>query len=73
MLGVSPAAAGTGVGRALVQRCVDRSRELGDESLVISSLPSMTNAHRLYERIGFERAPQRDWSPAPGVLGADAD
>jgi ribosomal protein S18 acetylase RimI-like enzyme len=68
MLGVSPAAAGAGVGSALVQRCLDRSGELGYERLVISSLPSMSSAHRLYERIGFQRAPERDWSPAQGVV-----
>lgn len=68
MLGVTPAAAGAGLGTALVQRCVDRSRELGYERVVISSLPTMTSAHRVYERMGFKRAPERDWSPAQGVL-----
>jgi hypothetical protein len=24
-------------------------------------------ARRLYARMGFERAPDRDWSPLPGV------
>jgi GNAT superfamily N-acetyltransferase len=68
MLGVSPEAAGAGLGTALVQRCVDRSRELGYERVVISSLPTMTVAHRVYERMGFKRAPERDWSPAHGIL-----
>jgi ribosomal protein S18 acetylase RimI-like enzyme len=27
----------------------------------------MTAAQRLYERLGFTRLPERDWSPAPGV------
>jgi hypothetical protein len=27
----------------------------------------MTAAHRLYERLGFHRLPERDWSPVPGV------
>ena len=27
----------------------------------------MTAAHRLYERLGFVRAPDRDWGPVPGV------
>ena len=27
----------------------------------------MRAAHRIYERVGFERAPERDWSPVPGV------
>lgn len=68
MLGVSPEAAGAGVGTALVESCAGRSKELGYESIVISSLPTMTSAHRIYERTGFKRAPDRDWSPAQGVL-----
>ena len=28
----------------------------------------MTTAHRVYERLGFTRAPEDDWSPEPGVL-----
>ena len=27
----------------------------------------MRAAHRLYERTGFRRLPERDWSPRPGV------
>jgi hypothetical protein len=27
----------------------------------------MSSAHRVYERHGFRRAPERDWSPVPGV------
>jgi hypothetical protein len=27
----------------------------------------MRTAHRLYARFGFVRAPERDWSPAPGI------
>ena len=27
----------------------------------------MKPAHRIYERLGFTRVPERDWSPRPGV------
>jgi hypothetical protein len=27
----------------------------------------MAAAHRLYERLGFTRLPERDWAPLPGV------
>jgi hypothetical protein len=33
----------------------------------MSSMDRMTPAHRLYERLGFTRAPEDDWSPVPGV------
>ena len=35
--------------------------------MVRPSLPVMRAAHRLYERAGFARAPERDWSPVAGV------
>lgn len=34
---------------------------------VISTDPRMQAAHRLYGRMGFVRAPERDWSPNDGV------
>ena len=35
--------------------------------VVCSSQPAMRAAHRVYERLGFRRAPERDWSPVPGM------
>ena len=67
MLAVDPAAQGRGVGLALVQHCLSRFREEGASAVVLSSLAEMTTAHRLYERLGFVRLPERDWSPLPGV------
>jgi ribosomal protein S18 acetylase RimI-like enzyme len=67
MLGVSPEARGLGVGTALSRHCIDRSRELGFNRVVMSSARSMKPAHRIYERLGFTRLPERDWSPRPGV------
>ena len=67
MLAVSPAARRRGVGEALAQLVLDRFRELGAHSIVLSSLAEMTSAHRVYERLGFRRLPERDWSPRPGV------
>ena len=67
MLAVAPQAQGRGVGEALARHCIDRFRESGATGVVISSTPGMTNAHRIYERLGFVRLPERDWSPAPDV------
>jgi ribosomal protein S18 acetylase RimI-like enzyme len=68
MLAVSPAARGRGVGRALVQHCLDRSREIGYAGVRMSTMDQMTAAHRVYERLSFARSPDDDWSPVPGVV-----
>ena len=67
MLAVDPAAQGHGVGEQLVRACVHEIATAGRSRVVLSSASNMTAAHRLYERLGFARAPARDWSPAAGV------
>lgn len=67
MLAVAPTAQGRGVGAALVKLTIDRFREVGAPGIVLSTLHEMSPAHRLYARHGFVRAPERDWSPVPGV------
>jgi ribosomal protein S18 acetylase RimI-like enzyme len=67
MLAVAPAARRVGVGEALAALAIDRAADHGARAMVLSSLPEMTGAHRLYERLGFARAPSRDWQPVPDV------
>ncbi|MFC5908290.1 GNAT family N-acetyltransferase [Streptacidiphilus monticola] len=67
MLAVSPGARGRGVGLLLVRAVLDRGRELGLSRIVMSTHKSMVFAHRIYDREGFVRTPDRDWSPVPGV------
>jgi ribosomal protein S18 acetylase RimI-like enzyme len=67
MLAVAPAAQGRGVGTALVSLVLERFRADGARAVVMSTLPVMMAAHRIYERAGFVRDPDRDWSPLPGV------
>jgi ribosomal protein S18 acetylase RimI-like enzyme len=67
MLGVAGRARGLGIGTALTERCIERSREQGLRRVVMSSATYMTTAHRIYERLGFTRLPDRDWAPIPGV------
>lgn len=66
-LAVAPEGRGRGVGEALVRHCLARASATGATSMVISTAEWMHPAHRLYRRLGFERAPQRDWSPRPDV------
>ena len=67
MLVVDPAARGRGIGELLVTTCIERARAAGKRRMVLSTDPRMTAAHRLYERLGFTRLPERDWSPIPGI------
>ena len=67
MLSVDPGAQGRGVGGALVRLCIDTARRTGQRAVALSSLTDMAAAHRLYGRLGFERTPDRDWQPVPGV------
>lgn len=67
MLAVHPSARGSGVGEALVHSCLDRAGTAGDQHLVLSTLDRMGAAGRLYERLGFGREAERDWSPVPGI------
>jgi ribosomal protein S18 acetylase RimI-like enzyme len=61
MLAVAPAASGRGVGEALVRRCIDEATSAGRTAMFIHSGSWMRGAHRLYDRLGFERRADRDW------------
>jgi ribosomal protein S18 acetylase RimI-like enzyme len=67
MLATLPAARGKGVASALVEECVRRSREAGCTAVRLSTQVPMATAQRVYERLGFTRTDERDWSPVPGM------
>jgi ribosomal protein S18 acetylase RimI-like enzyme len=66
-LSIAPGARGRGVGRALVEHCLERARSAGLTEVLLFSLKEMLPAHRLYTRLGFVRRPDLDWSPEPEV------
>jgi ribosomal protein S18 acetylase RimI-like enzyme len=67
MLAVSPKAQRRGIGELLVRECLDRARAGGARRIVISARDFVAGPLRLYDRMGFVRVPERDWSPVPGV------
>lgn len=67
MLVVDPSVQGRGIGELLVTECLQRARAAGKRRMVLSTGPAMHAAHRLYERLGFTRLPERDWAPVPGI------
>ena len=62
MLAVDPDVQRRGVGRLLTEACIERARSAGRGRIVLHSTPWMPAAHRLYESLGFVRAPERDES-----------
>jgi GNAT superfamily N-acetyltransferase len=61
MLAVDPAFRRRGIGAALVGWCVRRARESGRQRLFLHTTEPMTDAQRLYTRLGFSRAADLDW------------
>ncbi len=68
MLAVDPAGQGKGAGEALVRACLDRAMAEGKRAVFLHSTGEMATAHRLYERLGFRRVPERNWRPYPELL-----
>jgi predicted N-acetyltransferase YhbS len=60
MLAVDASARRRGIGAALVQRCVERTRDAGKRVVTLRTGSAFTAAQALYSALGFERDPHRD-------------
>jgi len=72
-LAVAPRRRGTGIGQALVRRCIQRAREIGAETLGIHTISLLTDAVSLYQRLGFVRCPEFDLRAADVFTSDNAD
>jgi GNAT superfamily N-acetyltransferase len=72
-LAVHPCMRGGGIGEALVRGCVERSRDVGAATLGIHTISLLTDAVRLYERLGFVRCPEFDLRAADIFPSEHAD
>ena len=61
---VDPAARGAGLGKALVEQCLVRSRDVGGAVLGIHTADFLSHAVRLYRAMGFVRCPEYDLAVA---------
>ncbi|MBD0318747.1 MAG: GNAT family N-acetyltransferase [Gemmatimonadetes bacterium] len=68
LLAVAPGARGAGVGQALVEECARRARLSGASELGLHTSESLRAAVRMYERMGFVRAPEFDFRPEGAEL-----
>jgi ribosomal protein S18 acetylase RimI-like enzyme len=67
MLAVDPGLQRRGAGVALSRACLDRARAERRRQVVLHSTRDNVVAQTLYQGLGFERAPDLDWSPVEGV------
>ncbi|GIG22354.1 hypothetical protein Cch01nite_30780 [Cellulomonas chitinilytica] len=61
MLAVAPEARGHGIAELLVTTALREAVASGARRVVLSTVDSMHAAQRLYRRLGFVPAPERDW------------
>jgi ribosomal protein S18 acetylase RimI-like enzyme len=65
---VRPAFRGKGVGMMLVEKLISDARSIGYTRMVLDTLPTMREAHKLYRQLGFREIPAYWKNPIPGVL-----
>lgn len=63
MLAVNPEYRSKGIGKALVQHCIDRARQQSYEFIGLHTGSFMKDAISLYEKMGFTRVPDLDFIP----------
>ena len=61
MLAVDEAARGRGIANLLMEECETLAKAQGVKGVVLCTEPDMYAAHRLYQRRGYVRQPDRDW------------
>jgi ribosomal protein S18 acetylase RimI-like enzyme len=67
LLAVAPEFRGRGLGRALTEECLRRTRARGVPTVGLHTTELMAVARAMYERMGFLRVPEYDFHPAPGI------
>jgi ribosomal protein S18 acetylase RimI-like enzyme len=68
MLAVDASARGRGIGRQLVEACIERARRDGRRRVVLHTREVMEHARRIYDRLGFRREPTLDFRVGPVEL-----
>ena len=61
LLGVHPSVRGKGIARRLLEESIDYAKQLGARSLYLHTTDKMSDAIRLYERLGFQRDLEKEF------------
>jgi predicted N-acetyltransferase YhbS len=72
-LAVDPSHRGHGIGRQLVQSCIDRATSFGAAHLGLHTAAMMPAAIALYENLGFRHEPARDIQADDVIESPDGD
>ena len=62
LLAVKPEARGLGVGKALMDTCIQRAMQIGRSQVILHTTKAMQIAWRMYEKMGFLRSPDLDFN-----------
>lgn len=54
---LSPEARGKGIGKALMERCLDEAKKAGFKKIYLETMPELITAIPMYERFGFTYLP----------------
>jgi putative acetyltransferase len=65
---VQPNTRGSGLGRRLMERLMTDAKAAGFSQLVLNTIPTMSEACRLYESLGFDPIPRYHLTTTPGVM-----
>ena len=67
LVAVLPDYRGQGVGKAIMDECIRRSRDQGAQAVALHTTPYMSLAQGMYERMGFVRIHEYDFHPRPDL------
>lgn len=70
---VAPAGRGQGLGRRLAEAVMAEARSLGYRAMRLDTLPSMQDAQRLYEVLGFREIANYNGNPVAGTRFLEKD
>ncbi len=65
---VRPAFRGKGAGRELVRSLIADARSIGYKKMLLDTLPSMKESHKLYRTLGFHEISAYQKNPIPEAL-----